>query len=65
MNTPTEFGRFASQRWQRALGWIGHGTGAIDTPAMVIDLDAMERNLARLADFCRARPAPAAARQDA
>jgi len=55
MNTPPEFGHFARQRWQRALGWIGQGTAAIDTPALVIDLDAMERNLARMAEFCRAR----------
>ena len=31
----------------------GQGVGAIDTPAAVIDLDAMERNLARMADYAR------------
>ena len=32
---------------------IGQSAAAIDTPALVIDLDAMERNLARMADFAR------------
>ncbi len=32
---------------------IGQGAGAIDTPALVIDLDAMDRNIARLAAFAR------------
>ena len=31
----------------------GDGVAAIDTPALVVDLDAMERNLARMADFAR------------
>lgn len=31
----------------------GEPVGAIDTPALVIDLDAMERNLARMAAFAR------------
>jgi 3-hydroxy-D-aspartate aldolase len=31
----------------------GQGVEAIDTPALVIDLDAMERNLARMAAFAR------------
>ena len=31
----------------------GDGVAAIDTPALVIDLDAMERNLAALAAFAR------------
>ena len=30
---------------------VGQGVAAIDTPALVIDLDAMERNLARMAAF--------------
>ena len=30
---------------------IGDGVDAIDTPALVVDLDAMERNLARMAGF--------------
>lgn len=50
-----DFGASARERWQRAQGWIGHSAAAIDTPALVIDLDAMERNLARMADFCRAK----------
>lgn len=32
---------------------IGQSVSAIDTPALVIDLDAMKRNLARMADFSR------------
>ena len=35
----------------RAL--IGKGVDAIDTPALVIDLDAMQRNITRMADFAR------------
>ena len=27
----------------------------VDTPALIVDLDAFERNLARMADFARAR----------
>ena len=34
---------------------VGQGVAAIDTPALVIDLDAMERNLRRMADFAAAR----------
>lgn len=30
---------------------IGQPVGAIDTPALVVDLDAMQRNLARMAEF--------------
>jgi len=33
---------------------IGQGVAAIDTPALVVDLDAMERNLQRMADYARA-----------
>jgi D-serine deaminase-like pyridoxal phosphate-dependent protein len=33
---------------------VGEGVEAIDTPALVIDLDAMDRNLATMADFARA-----------
>lgn len=40
-------------RWQRAHAGIGHGVDTIDTPSLVIDLDAMERNLARMAAFAR------------
>jgi D-serine deaminase-like pyridoxal phosphate-dependent protein len=32
---------------------VGQGVDAIDTPALVIDMDAMRRNLARMAEFCR------------
>ena len=31
----------------------GQGVAAIDTPALVVDLDAMERNLQRMADYAR------------
>jgi len=34
---------------------IGQGVDAIDTPALVLDLDAMERNLARMAAFAKAQ----------
>ena len=30
---------------------IGHDVAAIDTPSLVVDLDAMERNLARMQSF--------------
>jgi len=32
---------------------VGQPAGAIDTPALVIDLDAMQRNLVRMAEFAR------------
>ena len=32
---------------------VGHGVADIDTPALVIDLDAMQRNLTRVAEFAR------------
>jgi D-serine deaminase-like pyridoxal phosphate-dependent protein len=32
---------------------VGQPVDAIDTPALVVDLDAMQRNLARMADFAR------------
>ena len=32
---------------------IGQRVDAIDTPALVVDLDAMERNIERMADFAR------------
>jgi D-serine deaminase-like pyridoxal phosphate-dependent protein len=53
MNARPEVGDAARERWQRAQAWVGHGVDDIDTPALVIDLDAMERNLARMADFAR------------
>ncbi len=46
---------FTALRWQRAQTWVGHGVSAIDTPALVIDLDAMDRNLARMAAFAAER----------
>lgn len=51
MNARPEPGHFARARRDRAQGWVGHSVSAVDTPALVIDLDAMERNLARMADF--------------
>jgi D-serine deaminase-like pyridoxal phosphate-dependent protein len=53
MNARPEPGHFARARRDRAQGWVGHSVSAVDTPALVIDLDAMERNLARMADFAR------------
>ena len=38
----------------RLQALIGQPVAAVDTPALVIDLDAMERNLTRMADFARA-----------
>ena len=32
---------------------IGQGVDQIDTPALVVDLDAMERNIGRMAEFAR------------
>lgn len=32
---------------------VGRPATAIDTPALVVDLDAMQRNLSRMAEFCR------------
>lgn len=31
--------------------WVGQGVDAVDTPALVVDLDAAERNLRRMAEF--------------
>jgi D-serine deaminase-like pyridoxal phosphate-dependent protein len=33
---------------------IGQGVVAVDTPALVVDLDAMERNLQKMADYAKA-----------
>ncbi len=41
-------------RWRRAQSCLGHGVDTIDTPSLVIDLDAMDRNLARMATFASA-----------
>src|SRR4051812_33660011 len=32
---------------------VGQPVGAIDTPALVVDIDAMQRNLSRMAEFAR------------
>lgn len=37
----------------RLLGLVGQTVATIDTPALVVDLDAMERNLQRMADYAR------------
>ncbi len=42
-------------RLERAQALVGQGVAAIDTPALVIDLDAMDRNLQRMAAFAAAR----------
>jgi len=44
---------FLSERWHRAEAWVGHSVAIVDTPALVIDLDAMDRNLARMAAFAQ------------
>ena len=45
----------AARRTARAQATVGRGVDAIDTPALVIDLDAMERNLQRMATFAAER----------
>jgi len=37
----------------RLLGLIGQTVASVDTPALVVDLDAMERNLQRMADYAK------------
>ena len=37
----------------RLQGLIGQSVAAIDTPALVVDLDAMERNLQKMADYAQ------------
>ena len=32
---------------------VGQPVAAIDTPALVVDLDAMQRNLSRMAEFAK------------
>ncbi len=39
---------------QRLAALIGHSVATIDTPALVVDLDAMERNLQKMADYAKA-----------
>jgi D-serine deaminase-like pyridoxal phosphate-dependent protein len=41
---------------------VGQPVSAIDTPALVLDLDAMQRNLSRMAEFARKHDIPLAAR---
>lgn len=36
-----------------ASGQVGRPIGELDTPALVVDLDALDRNIARIADTCR------------
>jgi D-serine deaminase-like pyridoxal phosphate-dependent protein len=38
-----------------AAARVGDPVGAIDTPSLVLDLDALERNIARMAAFARER----------
>ncbi|MEX1165348.1 MAG: DSD1 family PLP-dependent enzyme [Hydrogenophaga sp.] len=45
----------AALRLARAQGWVGASVDLIDTPALVIDLDAMDRNLALMAAFAKNR----------
>ena len=35
------------------IALIGQRVDLIDTPALVVDLDAMDRNIQRMADFAR------------
>ena len=37
---------------------IGQRVDLIDTPALVVDLDAMDRNIQRMADFARKHQHP-------
>ena len=46
----TEQGRRADPR-------IGQGIDRLDTPTLLLDTDASDRNLKRMADFFRDRPA--------
>lgn len=50
--TPSEPFAFEPPAHLKAL--LGTSSAAIDTPALVADLDAMERNLKRMTDFARA-----------
>jgi D-serine deaminase-like pyridoxal phosphate-dependent protein len=51
LSTPDLDARAA--RWARAQHWVGQGVDAIDTPALVLDLDALKRNLDAMATFAR------------
>lgn len=50
MNTPA---RRSSRLPSELLALIGKPVNDIDTPALVIDLDAMRRNIGRMAEFCK------------
>jgi D-serine deaminase-like pyridoxal phosphate-dependent protein len=52
---PLRAAAFAARdlRWARAQSWLGQGVDAVDTPALVLDLDALERNLDAMAAFAR------------
>lgn len=47
MNSPPEHAP------ARLAALLGQGVAAIDTPALVVNLDAMERNLQRMADYAK------------
>lgn len=51
MNPAPNISSSAAQRHARAQSWVGESVNLIDTPALVIDLDAMKRNLSRMAAF--------------
>lgn len=56
MNPPPDYTATGpAARLARALGWVGQPVACVDTPALVIDLDAMERNIARMAEFALSR----------
>lgn len=38
---------------EKLAALVGHGVAEIDTPSLVVDLDAMKRNIARMAEFAR------------
>lgn len=38
---------------ERLKALVGRPVGEVDTPALVVDLDAMQRNVARMAEFAR------------
>lgn len=51
MTNPLPDGAKPLPRWLAQT--VGQSIDSIDTPTLVVDLDAMERNLARMADFAR------------
>src|SRR3954463_3784503 len=50
MKPPT---RTPASEGEALTALVGQSVNAIDTPALVVDLDAMKRNLARMAEFAR------------